>query len=127
METGELTAIAGVSYQQTTQWLGVSGLLFAIAFGVTESGFLGWGVFGVVWLLVLVGAVLAGVQAVTNGSVVLAWLLPLAPYMGLKVVLGSPTPNLAAGLVVALFFGSTGFLIGNEIASRLDASAPTLR
>jgi hypothetical protein len=127
METKDASAIAGVSFQQTALWLGVSALLFAIPFGVMRAGSLGWGgLFAVVWLLFLVGAVLAGVQAVTNGSVVLAWLLPLAPYLGLKTILGSPAPSPAGGLVVALFFGSTAFLAGDEIASRVDSLAPSL-
>lgn len=125
MESKRTASIYGVSPEQTALWLGISALLFAVPFGLVESGRYGFEAFGVVAMLFVVGAVLAVVQTVTNGSVALAWLLPLATVLGLDAALGSLPASIGAGTVAALFFGSTAFLVGSEIARLVDYPSPS--
>lgn len=124
MGSKRTAAIYGLSPQQPVLWLGISALLFAVPFGIVESGRYGFGVFGVVAMLFVFGTVLAVVQTVTNGSVAIAWLLPLAPDLGLSAALGSLPASIGAGAIASLFFGSTAFLVGSEIARLVDYPAP---
>lgn len=124
MGTERIPAIYGSTPQQSALWLGISALLFAIPFGIVESGQFGFEVFGVVVVLFVVGTVLAVVQSVTYGSVALAWLLPLATDLGLNTALGTLSSNFGAGAITSLFFGSAAFLVGGEIARLLDYTVP---
>jgi hypothetical protein len=115
--------VRGTSRWRAALWVVLAVGLFIAPIAYLELTTLTFGAAigsGIVGLLL--GTILAGIQAGTNGGVLLSWLLTAAPLVALEVTFNPPLTRAPALLLLVLFFGSTAHLAGAETARERDAS-----